>query len=125
MESAHASDAPDTPSAGALPDKLPPYVAPPQADDASARTWEQELPRWLATLNPGRTRTEYEKALHYFFDTPGVPSVLANLTFDLLLAYRGSLALRAAPRDPGPPLPRRAPPSPPPPPLLPPPSPPS
>jgi integrase len=61
------------------------------------RTWQQELPRWLATLNPGRTQREYEKAVCYFFETPGVPLELSALTFDLLLAYRGSLALRATP----------------------------
>ena len=63
------------------------------------RTWDQELPRWRATLNPGRTGHEYEKALRYFFETPGVPQRLTELTFDLLLAYRGALALRAASRD--------------------------
>lgn len=68
--------------------------------DAGDRTWRQELPRWLASLNPGRTRREYEKAVSYFFQTPGVPEALRELTFDLLLAYRGALALRAtAPRD--------------------------
>jgi integrase len=65
------------------------------ADQTSTRTWRQELPRWLATLNSHRTRREYEKAVLYFFLAPGVPEVLADLTFDLLLAYRGSLALRA------------------------------
>lgn len=64
-----------------------------------SRTWEDELPRWLATLNPGRTRHEYEKAIRYFFQTPGVPHELTALTFDLLLAYRGALALRAAPHQ--------------------------
>lgn len=59
--------------------------------------WLGQLPRWLATLNPGRTPREYEKAVGYFFETPGVPIKLADLTFDLLLAYRGALALRAAP----------------------------
>jgi integrase len=54
----------------------------------------------MATLNPGRTRGEYEKAVRYFFETPGVPEALVELTFDLLLAYRGALALRATnPRD--------------------------
>lgn len=61
--------------------------------------WSYELRRWLATLNPGRTGREYEKAVSYFFSTPGVPSELAALTFDLLLAYRGALALRAAPTE--------------------------
>lgn len=73
------------------------------ADGASpsAPTWRRELPRWLATLNPGRTPREYEKAVSYFFLTPGVPDTLATITFDLLLAYRGALALRAAPRERG------------------------
>src|SRR5262249_29934589 len=62
------------------------------------RSWRHELPRWLATLNPGRTRVEYERAIRYFFETPGVPEALTDLSFDLLLAYRGALALRAAPR---------------------------
>jgi integrase len=65
------------------------------------RAWHEELPRWMATLNPGRTRREYEKAVGYFFLTPGVPSELQALTFDLLLAYRGALALRAAPLERG------------------------
>jgi integrase len=64
-------------------------------ESALGRTWEQEIARWLATLDSGRTRREYEKAVGYFFHTPGVPGTLAALTFDLLLAYRGSLALRA------------------------------
>jgi integrase len=63
------------------------------------RTWDQELPRWLATLNPGRTGHEYGKALRYFFETHGVPQHLTELSFDLLLAYRGALALRASSRD--------------------------
>jgi integrase len=74
----------------------------PHADDWTAnevrppaRTWRQELPRWLATLDSQRTRREYEKAVTYFFSAPGVPEALSDLTFDLLLAYRGSLALRA------------------------------
>lgn len=57
--------------------------------------WQPELLRWLATLNPGRTQTEYQKAVRYFFETPGVPPCVADLTFDLLLAYRGALAHRA------------------------------
>lgn len=61
------------------------------------RTWRQDLARWLATLNPGRTQREYEKAVSYFFSTPGVPWSVADITFDLLLAYRGALALRAMP----------------------------
>lgn len=64
-------------------------------DQVLVRAWRQELPRWLATLNSQRTRREYEKAVLYFFLAPGVPETLADLTFDLLLAYRGSLALRA------------------------------
>jgi integrase len=63
--------------------------------EADGRTWRQELPRWLATLNSKRTRKEYEKAVLYFFLAPGVPPALTDLTLDLLLAYRGSLALRA------------------------------
>jgi site-specific recombinase XerD len=71
-----------------------------QLPDQGGPTWRQEVPRWLAALNPGRTRREYEKAVGYFFETPGVPEDLGALTFDLLLAYRGALALRAtAPRD--------------------------
>jgi integrase len=58
--------------------------------------WRYELRRWIATLNPGRTGHEYAKAVAYFFDTPGVPQVVSDLSFDLLLAYRGALALRAA-----------------------------
>lgn len=57
--------------------------------------WRFESQRWMATLNPGRTQREYEKAISYFFATPGVPQEIAALTFDLLLAYRGALALRA------------------------------
>lgn len=63
--------------------------------EPSSATWRAELLRWLATLNPGRTQTEYSKAVRYFFETPGVPSELDELTFDLLLAYRGALAVRA------------------------------
>lgn len=74
----------------------------PSSEDAHDRafpaiTWRRELQRWLATLNPGRTPHEYEKAVRYFFETPGVPETLRDLTFDLLLAYRGALALRATP----------------------------
>ncbi len=69
-----------------------------QSTGVPARTWLDELSRWLATLNPGRTRREYEKAVRYFFDTPGVPQHLRSLSFDLLLAYRGALALRATTR---------------------------
>ncbi|HEY7022864.1 MAG TPA: site-specific integrase [Ktedonobacterales bacterium] len=57
--------------------------------------WRFESQRWLATLNPGRTQREYQKAVTYFFVTPGVPQQIAALTFDLLLAYRGALAMRA------------------------------
>ncbi len=57
--------------------------------------WRFESQRWLATLNPGRTQREYQKAISYFFATPGVPLEIAALTFDLLLAYRGALAMRA------------------------------
>lgn len=77
-------------------------AAPCPDDDASVDPermpghWRYELRRWLATLNPGRTGREYEKAVAYFFATPGVPQEVAVLTFDLLLAYRGALALRAA-----------------------------
>lgn len=67
----------------------------PWTEGVGNRSWRHELPRWLATLNPGRTQREYEKAVSYFFDTPGVPQTLSELSFDLLLAYRGALALRA------------------------------
>jgi integrase len=81
------------------------------------RTWRHELPRWLATLDSGRTRHEYEKAVGYFFATPRVPQELSALTLDLLLAYRGSLALRADQRarraSQGSPVPDGAPPLPP------------
>lgn len=73
-----------------------------QSDAAqSGRTWRQEVPRWLAALNPGRTTREYEKAISYFFLTPGVPQTLDDISFDLLLAYRGALALRAMPHEQG------------------------
>lgn len=65
----------------------------------SPRHWRQELARWLATLNPGRTQREYEKAVRYFFETPGVPQELDGISFDLLVAYRGALALRATPHE--------------------------
>lgn len=68
------------------------------AQDATP-TWRQQMSRWLVTLNPGRTQREYEKAVSYFFETPGVPQQLDDLTFDLLLAYRGALALRATPHE--------------------------
>lgn len=65
----------------------------------SSGSWRQDLARWLVTLNPGRTPREYEKAISYFFETPGVPRQVDDLTFDLLLAYRGALAMRATPHD--------------------------
>ena len=58
--------------------------------------WRFESQRWLATLNPGRTQVEYRKAIGYLFNTPGVPQRLDELTFTLLLAYRGALAVRVA-----------------------------
>src|SRR5260221_584719 len=70
------------------------------------RLWQDELPRWLASLNPGRTTREYEKAVAYFFETPGVPQYVCDLAFDLLLAYRGALALRATPHAEGAAAPR-------------------
>ncbi len=70
------------------------------------RQWHDELPRWLASLNPGRTTREYEKAVAYFFQTPGVPQYVDDITFDLLLAYRGALALRATPHADGVAVPR-------------------
>src|SRR5260221_12569092 len=66
----------------------------PEQPPPAPRTWRQELPRWLATLDGARTRREYEKAVGYFFTAPGVPQALSDLSFDLLLAYRGRLALR-------------------------------
>lgn len=68
--------------------------------------WRSLLNRWLFTLNPGRTQDEYQKAVRYFFETPGVPQRTTELTADLLLAYRGSLALRADRRRRS--MPRRA-----------------
>lgn len=67
------------------------------ASDAAppARQWRPLLTRWLLTLNPGRTQDEYEKAVRYFFETPGAPQDPGALTFDMLLAYRGALTLRA------------------------------
>src|SRR5262249_34711030 len=67
----------------------------------SGRLWADELPRWLATLNSGRTAQEYDKAVGYFFQTPGVPQNVADLSFDLLLAYRGARAPRAIPHADG------------------------
>jgi integrase len=76
-----------------------PVLASSAADDLAARPggWRYELRRWLATLNPGRTPREYEKAVAYFFETPGVPAAVAEVSQDLLLAYRGALSLRATP----------------------------
>lgn len=65
----------------------------------ATQSWRHDLVRWLVSLNPGRTPREYEKAISYFFETPGVPQHLDELTFDLLLAYRGALALRATPHE--------------------------
>jgi integrase len=73
------------------------YQTGPSMDQSAP--WRRELHRWLATLNPGRTQREYEKAVCYFFQTPGVPQSLDELSFDLLLAYRGALALRATAHD--------------------------
>jgi len=83
----------------------------PGTDGAAGHSapWRHELHRWLATLNPGRTQREYEKAVGYFFQTPGVPQSLEELSFDLLLAYRGALALRATAHDELPPRARLAP----------------
>ncbi|HEX8733266.1 MAG TPA: hypothetical protein VF725_14535, partial [Ktedonobacterales bacterium] len=66
-----------------------------QDDVAGISHWRSLLSRWLFTLNPGRTQDEYEKAVRYFFETPGVPQRVVEVSADLLLAYRGSLALRA------------------------------
>lgn len=65
------------------------------SDAPPARLWRPLLTRWLLTLNPGRTQDEYEKAVRYFFETPGAPQDPGALTFDMLLAYRGALTLRA------------------------------
>lgn len=65
------------------------------AEEIMLRHWRSALNRWLLLLNSGRTQTEYEKAVGYFFETVGVPQDLDAITFDLLLAYRGSLAMRA------------------------------
>lgn len=70
-----------------------------KGDDASSeparRPWRAEMARWLLTLNPGRTQDEYAKAVRYFFETSGVPQDLDDISADLLLAYRGALAMRA------------------------------
>ncbi len=78
-----------------------PHGHPGASDGAAARhPWRAELTRWLLTLNPGRTQTEYEKGVRLFFETPGAPADLGDLNFDLLLAYRGALAMRAVrPQD--------------------------
>lgn len=78
-----------------------------QYNQNRGRTWQQELPRWLSTLDSPRTRHEYQKAVTYFFRTPGVPEALDELTFDLLMAYRGSLAIRAEGRQGVAPPPKR------------------
>lgn len=83
-----ASDDPDD-------DHSAPDDDPPATERQSARHWRPILNRWLLTLNPGRTQDEYAKAVRYFFETPGVPQDLSDITSDLLLAYRGALALRA------------------------------
>lgn len=62
---------------------------------SAARPWRAELARWLLTLNPGRTQDEYTKAVGYFFAAPGAPQSLDRISADLLLAYRGALAMRA------------------------------
>ena len=115
---ADAGDSPSQPSepseaASPLPEL---YLGATQSDDAEreesttfaphGRTWRPALNRWLMTLNPGRTQDEYAKAVHYFFETPGVPQNLTELSYDLLLAYRGALALRADRRRRS--MPRRA-----------------
>jgi integrase len=110
-----AGEAGEPLSAGTTPGNPPLLLEPPigRADDRppdlpAGPTWRQELPRWLASLNPGRTQVEYEKAVCYFFETPSVPLALHDLSFDLLLAYRGALALRAAAPERGVARPRRA-----------------
>ncbi len=64
-------------------------------EGTARRHWQAEMARWLLTLNPGRTQDEYAKAVRYFFETSGVPQDLDEITADLLLAYRGALAMRA------------------------------
>src|SRR5579859_6276075 len=66
-----------------------------EPEAAPGRPWRVEMARWLLTLNPGRTQDEYAKAVRYFFETPGVPQDLDEISADLLLAYRGALAMRA------------------------------
>jgi len=81
-------------------DAAPPDEQTGTSTSSARHPWRGELTRWLLTLNPGRTQTEYEKAVHHFFETPGAPADLADLSFDLLLAYRGALAMRAVrPQD--------------------------
>ena len=63
--------------------------------DTAGRPWQPELTRWLLTLNPGRTQDEYAKAVGYFFSAPGAPQRLELISTELLLAYRGALAMRA------------------------------
>src|SRR5579872_2329290 len=55
----------------------------PNSGSAPRHPWRAELTRWLLTLNPGRTQVEYEKAVRYFFATPGAPADLADLSYDL------------------------------------------
>ena len=57
--------------------------------------WHLAMVRWLATLNPSQTQREYARTVTAFFKTPGVPQSLDALTFDLLLTYRGAIAMRA------------------------------
>jgi transposase len=63
-----------------------PFVQRGTQQDEPPRTWQQELPRYLATLDNPRTRREYEKAIAAFFRVPGVPEELAALTPDGLQA---------------------------------------
>ena len=105
----------DSHDAAKSPNQLPtPYHANDGYSDGNASDgastdkwhWGSLLNRWLFTLNPGRTQDEYQKAVRYFFETSGVPQRTPELTADLLLAYRGSLALRADRRRRS--MPRRA-----------------
>src|SRR5258708_25389331 len=50
------------------------------------RLWQDELPRWLAALNPGPTTREYEEAVAYLFETPGLPQYRGGLPFHPFLA---------------------------------------
>jgi integrase len=112
-QTTHPVDTPN-PSAIGLPGG---YPGGEQANDAQredeaafsahiAHHWQPTLNRWLLTLNPGRTQDEYAKAVRYFFETPGAPQDLDALTYDMLLAYRGALTLRADRRRRS--MPRRA-----------------